>query len=207
MRFLAFCASSAALAATVAACSGAAPSDLFATPDGSTTPTPTGTTPVEPPPVLDAGDPSPFFDAGPDATKPPVKDAGADANVVIDAGPPKPTVICGNGSCDPQTQFCCNKWNGSTYVPACQSLGTLCNPGTLVYCDGNSDCPNNGICCGSLYNQQYYTEVRCTQTCTGYVGQYAQIRFCDPKAVPDDCLGTGLTCQPSSIFPPYHVCR
>jgi hypothetical protein len=204
MRTLAVCFTSATL--VLAGCSGAAPSDLFGGPDGSSTPTPTPTTPVDPPPRIDAGDPPVVFDAGADASKPPIKDAGPDVVVVIDAGPPPPQVGCGLSSCPVSTQYCCNKWNGSAYVPACQNLGTTCSPGTLVYCDGKADC--NGVCCGSLNtNGNYYTEVRCTQTCTGFVNNLQQVRFCDPKAMVDECQSLGLQCQASSLLTGYSVCR
>jgi hypothetical protein len=198
-----------AVAIAVAACSGAQPSDLFAT-DGGTPIVPDGST-------TDAYVPPPA-DAGKDAPTPPPVDAGKDAMPPPpDAGPKTSPVACQNaGSCTAPGQVCCRtqvSFMNFTYActtgAACMGNGTLALP-----CDDANDCAVLGapgqVCCADLISAGQTlvaSKLSCkpANQCT-LQSMPAGVIVCDPKD-PNACTG-GQTCQQSSqTLPGYYICR
>jgi hypothetical protein len=181
------------------ACGGADDSALFkdssvVTPgDDASTPTEDATSPDD---VATKPDVTPTKDAAPP------KDAG---NPYVDPG-----IACGNADCDPSKNLCCGTitsyYPTYTYSFACEALTDLvqCAGGAPVYCDDDHDCPNNGVCCGDLDQQNHYAKVSCKTTCTGFVWPYTQVHFCDPKAPKCD---TNQTCTASQSLSGYYVCQ
>jgi len=202
-----------AISVGVAACGGAAASDLLDS-DASSQP---DTHPV----VLDGGTPdtSHMPDVGPppkDSQPPP-----ADVVTVMEAAPPPvetgppdagPSVYCGSTPCPIETGNCCVTTNNgglsfgggdasfTCEMPAdpahCQEEGS-----TPVECDKGADCPS-GQCCGTLNDDDTgYTKVQCLPSCNEGLNQ---IPFCSVDA-PSDCT-LGTSCLESNLLPPYTVC-
>ena len=185
--------------AVVVACGGAESSSLFQ--DASIiTPGDDASSPVD------------------DATAPDDVVTQPDVVVTKDAAPPKdagnpyvdPGIACGNAECDASTNLCCGSitsyYPTYTYAFACEALSDLvqCAAGLPIYCDDDHDCPNSGVCCGDLDQQNHYTKVSCKTTCTGYVFPYTQVHFCDPKNPKCD---TNQSCTASTSLPGYYVCQ
>lgn len=148
-----------------------------------------GTTSVDAEPILDA---KPIFDAGP-----------SDPGILCftQYNPPIAT-YCKNG-----TDMCCIHQSASACI--LQSQASSCQTGTRLSCDDSSSCDNGKVCCGSLntFNgNAYYSEVTCATTCAVSTQTPGLRRFCNPKALVDECTAIGLTCKASNVLNGYYVC-
>jgi hypothetical protein len=190
------------------ACSGAAPSEFFATPS----PGSSGGQGDDASPGVDAAGPAPEAGAE-DATEPPetgpTADAAQDAPVDApstpetgtDAGAPPGTVACGTATCTAPA-FCCVSNSGQ--MQTCEMNATACSgqDTTAVHCTSSTQCASGDVCCGQRTTATgQYDEVSCVPeaSCTGNDRQ-----FCS-RSVPSDCP-QGKTCQLSSILTSYYAC-
>ncbi len=155
--------------------------------------------------------------ATPDAAKP--KDAGKpDVSHTPDAAPDVvvvPTdkgIVCGsNGStptyCNAAAQICCIRVLQGGLDFACKAMGSTC-AGLDMPCSDTVDCAGQA-CCATYDNSGSggYSMVACQATCGGSVGSTSEFRMCDPGAVVDECVASGLSCTASSAIPGWHICK
>ncbi len=207
-----------ATVATIAACRGAAETDLFDRPVVEQAP-------AEPEPAPEADDPAepPGDDAGTvkveagsaDAATGPIvaKDAGAayDAGTP-DAGPvwKSPGVFCGTGPngkrsyCATGTQLCCATLDERIeFQFACVAASpNACSGGKPLRCDDRSDCLAGQVCCATFQQGAGYRSSRCQSSCTGA----SSVRLCDLGAPIDECTAAGKTCTPSQNLDGFGYC-
>jgi hypothetical protein len=229
MKVLATAAASSVVALVIVACSGASPTELFNDVNPSKPTSGGGRDAASREPELD--DPGPGPGPGPGSGTDP-RDAG-DAGPTADAGPTtgdggqdasfdgspdgsvKPPIAgyipCGgaNKVCNAKTEACCIK-QGAPPDLECKAFnggGNACSGGSLsVKCNDRSDCPLGQVCCGLLDDNEGYLSVQCRLTCIGG-NNLTAVRFCDPRALTDECLNIGQQCVLSQRLPGFGVCK
>jgi hypothetical protein len=112
---------------------------------------------------------------------------GSDAST----GTSTPGVVdCGNATCNPATQFCCQVGTGGSATYTCMNTGDTCGGGSQT-CDEPGDCSTSGqVCCrsgasGTAPSSSCVDSASCTNT-----------QRCHTSA---DCSGTTPLCCPSTI--------
>lgn len=204
---------SAALVASVGACSGPSDSELFArtgisstpsdpTTSGSASATPPATTPPAATPSATAtGEPGTPPSASPAAPPtPPVP-------------PPwkSPGIACSKNEagvaqyCEAPAEVCCLTLENHTNVKAACKTDQACD-GLDVQCDDETDCPNGQLCCGILARDGS-RGVLCKPSCTTNQPDRLAFRMCDPLAPIDPCKAIGKTCKRGDGFSGYYVCE
>ncbi len=93
-----------------------------------------------------------------DASLPP-SDGGV---IVVDSG--GGAIVCGNTTCDSNTDFCCVTFNGGQQVQEdCVSNGSTCQGASLT-CTSAASC-NGEVCCASVNGQSI--TAACAPQCQG----------------------------------------
>ncbi|WP_394844131.1 hypothetical protein LZC95_44645 [Pendulispora brunnea] len=189
----------AAMAVSIAACSGATGSELLEEPSqGASSNTPPG------------GGSGGGSDAG----------GNADAGLPLDSGKPDtgslPTgVVCGDIEnaptyCNREREYCCVSTFMDSTLRSCMVRGLSLCGGVRVGCDSANDCAKGEVCCG-VYSERTasYSTVECTprRRCVGRPSQEEiYVLFCDPNAAENECADTGETCMRSRSIKGYFVC-
>jgi hypothetical protein len=208
--------------AAVAACGGAEVTDLFG---GSATPSTDDAGPGD----LDSATTDDGAPADPDGSVTRQDSGGksdggnpqGDAFVPVDAGKSDallgldPGISCGSGTvgeinCATTLQYCCATPNGASVNFDCKLSTVSACAGLRIVCDDSADCPGNQFCCGTYEQNVGYTKVDCrgNAACGATTATTSFVRFCDPKASPDECAGVGKTCsQQSTTLPGYYYCK
>jgi hypothetical protein len=195
------------------ACGGAEATDLFS--GSSTSGTDAGADP-DSATADDAGG----ADSGGGTQDSGGKDSGQpqDDAGVADTGRPKddPGISCGQGAsgeinCSPTTQYCCGSASGGSGVNfECKATLATCG-GVKIMCDDTADCPGvSPYCCGTFVQNTGYTKIACSANpaCGTPGGNTSYVRFCDPGAKTDECVGNGETCSgQSGSLPGYTYCK
>lgn len=76
-------------------------------------------------------------------------DGGGDATSSDGSTAPKPSVACGDSSCDATVDHCCFTLGGADCQPhdSAATCGAQAGSGDVVACDGAEDCTGGQICC------------------------------------------------------------
>ena len=137
----------------------------------------------------------------------PVKDAVADAPVIVDATPAV-SLSCGpNKACAFPAQVCCHRGTYANPVYDCESPGACSvNVDAAVFpipCDRSALCGNNTVCCGKgTFTQPIVVS---QVTCANFCGSSNSAILC---GAPDAACPQGLSCALSqSTLPGFYVCK
>ena len=135
----------------------------------------------------------------------------SDALVKLDPGISCGGSAAGETNCATALQYCCATPNGGSSVTfECKANTVSACAGLKIVCDDSADCPGNQFCCGTYEQNMGYTKVDCrgSAACGTTTATTSFVRFCDPTAATDECIGVGKTCgQQSGSLPGYYYCK
>jgi len=146
-------------------------------------------------------------------------DGGVDGGKpAVDAGPPwkSPGVTCGvTGSgakayCTGNKLCCVTLDENVEWEFACVSASSAsaCQDGRKMRCDDRTDCPQGQVCCATFEQGFGYRSSQCQASCASTPPPGTSfVRFCDPKAPVDECVALGKACKASQSLDGYSYCQ
>lgn len=230
-------ATSTALLAAAAACSGASETGLFAATsiDGTEPAPPGGGTTDDDGGASSggtsgggassggasssSGSGSSSSSSGGSSSGAPADGGGVDGGKpAVDAGPPwkSPGVTCGvTGSgakayCTGNKLCCVTLDENVEWEFACVSASSAsaCQDGRKMRCDDRTDCPQGQVCCATFEQGFGYRSSQCQASCASTPPPGTSfVRFCDPKAPVDECVALGKACKASQSLDGYSYCQ
>jgi hypothetical protein len=197
-----------ALSVVLAACGGAAPSDLLTPPgtDDHTGSSSSGSGPSDATTVQEESSNSEPDSGGDDDAFAPME-AGPEeamAEAAPETGPPS-GLSCTNGTTKTYcqgTDICCITSSVFSTTATCGSSATCL--GSNVKCASAADCTGNQVCCLSEVSAIATTyDATCAATCTGL----GKSELCNPGGGPNSGCTGGETCTASTTLSGYSECH